>query len=95
MNCARLGWSTRRSGAISVLSVEDPPKTACFQKWTNQRFVLGGALPGLGAAQFAVWSKYSREGSEFMMDVPHAREQMCSAVGVRHRAGQSETPAPE
>ena len=43
----------------------------------------------------ALWSKYSREVSEFMMDVPHAREQMGSAVGVRHRPGQSETPAPE
>jgi eukaryotic-like serine/threonine-protein kinase len=31
----------------------------------------------------------------FMMDVPHARQQMGSAVSVRHRAGQSETPAPE
>jgi hypothetical protein len=43
----------------------------------------------------ALWSKYSREQSEFMMDVPHARQQLGSAVGVRHRAGQSETPAPE
>jgi hypothetical protein len=43
----------------------------------------------------AVWSKYSRERSEFMMDVPHARQQMGSAVGIRHRVGQSETPAPE
>jgi ABC-type sugar transport system substrate-binding protein len=34
-------------------------------------------------------------GLEFMMDVPHAREQMGSSVGVRHRAGQSETPAPK
>jgi predicted helicase len=42
-----------------------------------------------------VWSKYSHERSEFMMDVPHARQQMGSAVGVRHRAGQSETLAPE
>jgi hypothetical protein len=42
-----------------------------------------------------MWSKYLRDGSEFMMDVPHAREQSGSAVGVRHRAGQSETPAPE
>jgi hypothetical protein len=46
------------------------------------------------ANKFPVWSKYSRERSEFMMDVPHAREQMDSAVGVRH-CGQSETPAPE
>jgi erythromycin esterase-like protein len=42
-----------------------------------------------------VWSNYSRETSKFMMDVPHAREQIGSAVGLRHRAGQSETPAPE
>ena len=34
-------------------------------------------------------------GSEFMMDVPHARQQMGSPAGVRHGAGQSETPAPE
>jgi hypothetical protein len=40
-----------------------------------------------------VWPKYSRDGTEFMTDVPHAREQMGSSVGVRHRAGQSETPA--
>jgi hypothetical protein len=44
---------------------------------------------------FPFWSKHSHEQAEFMMDVPHARQQMGSAVGVRHRAGQSETPAPE
>src|ERR1700730_18301233 len=31
----------------------------------------------------------------FMMDVPHDRQQMGSPVGVRHRDGQSETPAPK
>jgi hypothetical protein len=31
----------------------------------------------------------------FMMDVPDARHQMGSPVGVRHRAGQSETLASE
>ena len=30
-----------------------------------------------------------------MMDVPHDRHQMGSPVGVRHRDGQSETPAPK
>jgi putative transposase len=30
-----------------------------------------------------------------MMDVPHARQQMGSSVGVRDRTGQSETPAAE
>jgi hypothetical protein len=30
-----------------------------------------------------------------MMDLPHARQQMGSALGVRHRLGQSETPAAE
>jgi hypothetical protein len=34
-------------------------------------------------------------GGEFMMDLPHARQQMGSALGVRHRLGQSETPAAE
>ena len=34
-------------------------------------------------------------GAEFMMDVPHARQQMGSPVGLRHRAGQSETPPPK
>jgi hypothetical protein len=34
-------------------------------------------------------------GLSFMMDVSHARQQMGSAVGVRHRVGQSKTPAPE
>jgi putative toxin-antitoxin system antitoxin component (TIGR02293 family) len=42
-----------------------------------------------------VWSRYSRDGREFMMDVPHATAHMGSPVDLRHRAGQSETPASE
>jgi hypothetical protein len=34
-----------------------------------------------------VWSKNGYWRREFMMDVPHAREQMGPAVGLRHRAG--------
>ena len=59
---------------------------------------------GIGAVQHYDWGGYDfipcgqiiqTSGLSFMMDVPHARQQMGSAVGVRHRAGQSETPAPE
>ena len=42
-----------------------------------------------------VWSIYPHGRAEFMMDVPHDRQQMGSPVGLCHRPRQSEAPAPE
>jgi hypothetical protein len=42
------------------------------------------------------WDQITQtSGLSFMMDVLHGRQQMGSAVSLRNRDGQSETPAPE
>jgi len=85
--------------AFEMLGVEDDEMVQTLAPNGADESLCVGILPrAVGRREdlfYAVWSKYSRERSEFMMDVPHARRQMGSAVGVRHGAGQSETPAPE
>jgi hypothetical protein len=47
-------------------------------------------LDGIAAVRDRVWSIYPHECAEFMMDVPHDRQQMGSSVGLRHRPSQAE-----
>jgi hypothetical protein len=69
--------STQRPNAERVGSIE----VAEARRSRHKAVVVltRGVRPGL----YLLWSKYSREQTEFMMDVPHARQQMGSAVGVR------------
>ena len=57
MNRARLGWSNRRSGAISVLSVAGGPTQNClFSEVAEPAVRSGFALRGLDAARFGTLS---------------------------------------
>ena len=63
--------------------------------WAKFRRTKGAIKLHLLLDHDGVRSKYSREEAEFMMDIPHARQQMGSAVGVFHRTRQPETSATE
>jgi hypothetical protein len=47
----------------------------------------GGNTVGGWTAKHLVGSKYPSGRDQFMMDLPHARQQIGSALGVRHRSG--------
>ena len=90
VNEYRRGEAGRQLGMVTI-SYDEKPGIQVLATTTPDRRRATTCRP----CRVVKLVKLFPRGAEIMMDVPHARQQMGSPVGVRHRAGQSETPAPE